>query len=312
MSSVEATSATYRPGLRELIFEHSMALIVLSVPTASVLLLLSGTFHYIPGTVEICLLIIFYIVSILGVTVGFHRHFTHRSFVAKPALRIFLAFAGSIAVQGPVIRWVADHRRHHQFADKLGDPHSPHEHPREGIGDLLAGLWWAHVGWMFNSRKTVEHRYAKDLLKDPLAVFFSRNYFLWILVSLLLPAVLGFLLTLDWRVALSSMLIAGLVRIFLVHHVVWAVNSIGHTFGKRPYRTGDESTNISLLAIPTLGDSYHNNHHAFPSSAQHGVDSGQLDLGWRFIRLMLWLGLASDVIYVSESQKQPKRNFDET
>jgi stearoyl-CoA desaturase (delta-9 desaturase) len=315
MSDAGKKAATHEPYPGQLIFEHSIALIVVGLPTISVFFAIAGWTGRIPGWLEAALLIIFYFVSVLGITVGFHRHFTHRSFSAKPILRVFLAFAGSIAVQGPIIRWVADHRRHHQFADKLGDPHSPHVpfghadhlHEREGLVDLLQGLWWAHIGWLFNNHKTTEHRYAADLLKDPLVIFFSRNYFIWMVVSFLLPAVIGFAVTLDWRAAVSCMLIAGFVRIFLVHHMTWAVNSLGHSFGQRPYKTGDQSTNIGLLSLPTLGDSYHNNHHAFPSSARHGIDAGQFDPGWWFIRLMQHLGLAGEAVSIPEALRQNKK-----
>jgi stearoyl-CoA desaturase (Delta-9 desaturase) len=228
------------------------------------------------------------------VTVGFHRHFTHRAFAAKRGLRIGLAVAGSMAVQGPVIEWVADHRRHHAFADKEGDPHSPWLFGT-GAAALAKGFWHAHTGWLFDRARTNPARFAPDLLADPSVARVNRQFPAWTAVSLLAPAVLAGLITMSLWGALTAFFWAGLVRVALLHHVTRSINSICHMVGSRPFATRDRSTNFWALAVVSLGESWHNLHHADPTCARHGALRGQIDLSARLIWLFEKLGWARDV-----------------
>lgn len=243
---------------------------------------------------DVILFFAFYIPSGLGITVGYHRLFTHGSFKANRPLRIALAIMGSIAIEGPVLRWVADHRRHHAYSDRDGDPHSPWRYG-ESTGALVKGLWWAHVGWMFDEMHTNREKYVPDLLADDDIRRVDQLFVLWVAVSLLAPALLGGLITWSWGGALAAFFWAGLVRVFLLHHVTWSVNSICHVVGKRQFTARDKSTNVWLLAIPSFGESFHNMHHADPTSARHGVLRGQIDESARLIWIFEKLGWATDV-----------------
>jgi stearoyl-CoA desaturase (delta-9 desaturase) len=237
------------------------------------------------GLVDVALLASFYVLGVVGVEVGLHRYFAHRAFEAAGPVRVALAVLGSMAAQGPIHFWVAVHRRHHAHSDRAGDPHSPHG---EDLGprELLKGLWHAHVGWLFAGDVTDPGRYAPDILRDRLILGISRLYVLWLLLGLALPALIGGCATRSWWGALSGFLWGGLVRTFLVHHATWSVNSLCHMFGSRPFPTRDRSTNIPWLALPSLGGSWHNNHHAFPTAASTSVAWWQLDpCGW----LIGWL-----------------------
>jgi len=236
----------------------------------------------------------FFVVSTLGVTVGYHRYFTHGSFRAKRALRIALAVAGGLAAQGPVIGWVADHRRHHAFSDRDGDPHSPWLFGTSPVA-LARGFWHAHMGWLFGRDKTNVDRFAPDLAADRDLRVVDRLFPLWVVVSLLLPPLLGGLITLSWWGALTAFLWAGLARISFQHHVTWSVNSICHMIGERPFASRDRSANFWPLAILSMGESWHNTHHADPTSARHGVLRGQLDVSARVIWLFEKLGWAWNV-----------------
>jgi len=236
----------------------------------------------------------FFVVSTLGVTVGYHRYFTHGSFRAKRALRIALAIAGGLAAQGPVIGWVADHRRHHAFSDRDGDPHSPWLFGTSPVA-LARGFWHAHMGWLFGRDKTNVERFAPDLAADRDLRVVDRLFPLWVLVSLLLPPLLGGLITLSWWGALTAFLWAGLARISFQHHVTWSVNSICHMIGERPFASRDRSANFWPLAILSMGESWHNTHHADPTSARHGVLRGQLDVSARVIWVFEKLGWAWNV-----------------
>jgi len=248
-----------------------------------------------------------YCVTGLGVTVGFHRLFTHKSFDAKPALSSALAIAGSMAIQGPVIRWVSDHRRHHAFADQPGDPHSPHLDEGPGVRGVVKGLWHAHVGWFFDDEQTSARRWAPDLVKDPVMRRIDTLFPLWALISFGAPPVVGFLLTGTLQGAVTAFLWGSLARIFFLHHVTWSVNSICHFYGNRPFKTTDFSTNNWVLAIVSFGESWHNNHHAFPTSAVHGIGKGQVDLSAGLIRLLQKLSLVRDVKVASEKQLANKQ-----
>jgi stearoyl-CoA desaturase (delta-9 desaturase) len=247
---------------------------------------------------DLGLAVVFYFVSGLGVTVGFHRYFTHGSFKANRALRIGLAIAGSMAIEGPVIRWVADHRRHHAFSDREGDPHSPWRYG-ESVPALTKGLFFAHIGWLFDVEHTNRDKYAPDLMNDRDIHRVDRLFPLWGAVSMFLPALLGGLITWSWVGALSAFFWASLVRVCVLHHVTWSINSICHTIGERPFTSRDKSANFWPLAILSFGESWHNLHHADPTAARHGVLRGQLDESARVIWLFEKLGWATEVRWPS-------------
>ncbi len=246
------------------------------------------------GWLDLVLMLGFYVISGLGITVGYHRLFTHSAFKANRPLRIGLAIAGSMAIEGPVIRWVADHRRHHAFSDKDGDPHSPWRYG-ETLPALLKGLWFSHLGWMFDVEHTNCEKYTPDLLRDSDISLVDRLFPLWLAISMLAPAALGGLLTWSWAGALSAFFWAALVRVFVLHHVTWSINSVCHTIGARPFAARDKSANFWPLAILSFGESWHNMHHADPTAARHGVLRGQLDESARVIWLFEKLGWATDV-----------------
>ena len=229
-----------------------------------------------------------------GVTIGFHRMLAHRSFVASRPLKLALLSLGSMAFQGGPIGWVADHRRHHVFSDQEQDPHSPHRYGGGARGQLR-GLWHAQVGWLFTHNRTSWSRHASDLLADRDVVRVNALFPLWCVASLAVPFGLGWLLGGDIGAALTALLWAGGVRIFLLHHVTWSVNSLCHTFGRRPFTTTDRSTNLAAVAILTMGESWHNGHHAFPRSARHGLLAGQVDTSALVIRGFERAGWVRDV-----------------
>ncbi|HKB41349.1 MAG TPA: acyl-CoA desaturase [Gemmataceae bacterium] len=246
------------------------------------------------GWVELGLFLGMYLVTSLGVTVGFHRLFTHGSFETHAAVKFILAALGSMAAQGSVLDWVAVHRRHHQHSDKDEDPHSPHHHGR-GLFGVMRGLWHAHIGWMLRQGPTGLSRYVKDLRRSVSLRVASALFPLWVVLGLLIPAVLGGLLTWSWWGALLGLLWGGLARMFLFHHVSWGVNSICHLWGGRPHESGDHSTNNVLLGLLALGEGWHNNHHAFPTSARHGLRWWQIDVSYYSIKALALIGLAWNV-----------------
>jgi stearoyl-CoA desaturase (Delta-9 desaturase) len=243
---------------------------------------------------DVVLFLIFYVISGLGITVGYHRHFTHGSFKANRPVKIVLAVAGGLAIEGPLIRWVADHRRHHAFSDREGDPHSPWRYG-DTTGALLKGLFFAHIGWMFDMEHTNRQRFTPDLLKDRDLVRIDRLFLPWVIVSVFAPALLGGVLTWSWAGALSAFFWASLVRICVLHHVTWSINSICHTIGERPFAVRDKSSNFWPLAIASFGESWHNMHHADPTAARHGVLTGQIDISARVIWMLEKLGWVRDV-----------------
>ncbi|MDQ3645764.1 MAG: acyl-CoA desaturase [Actinomycetota bacterium] len=248
----------------------------------------------------------FYMFTGLGVTIGFHRLFTHQSFEAPGWFRGLLAIAGSMAIQGPVIKWVADHRRHHAYSDHEGDPHSPHLEAANGVAGILRGLWHAHIGWFFDKEQTSAKRWAPDLVKEPRMRTIDRLFPLWGVLSFALPALLGLVLTRSWQGAVTAFLWGSLVRIFMLHHVTWSINSICHYYGERPFETPDMSTNNWVLSIISFGESWHNNHHAFPTSAVHGVGRAQFDMTGALIKVLEKLGLAWNVKVVTDKQLAAK------
>jgi stearoyl-CoA desaturase (delta-9 desaturase) len=248
-----------------------------------------------------------YLLTGHGLSVGFHRMLTHRSFRPTRALKIGLAVAGSMAAEGSAFTWVAQHRRHHAYADTPNDPHSPWRYGH-GLGPQLRGLWHAHLGWFFEANPSHPERWIPDLLADRDLQIISRTATVWALLSLALPSFLGWLLTGTLAGALAALLWAGGARIFLLHHVTWAVNSVGHMFGSRPYRTRDNSTNFAPLALFTLGDSWHNAHHAYPRLARHGIDRGQIDSSAMLIRSFERVRLASDVNWPTGTNTARRRH----
>ncbi len=250
--------------------------------------------------------VVFYAVSGLGITVGYHRYFTHGSFKANRPLKIALAVMGSLAIEGPVIRWVADHRRHHAFSDREGDPHSPWRYG-ETIPALLKGLWWAHLGWLFDVEQTPRTKYAPDLLADPDIKRVDGLFLPLVATSLLLPAVIGGLWSWSWQGALTAFFWASVLRIGFLHHVTWSINSICHALGERPFKSRDRSGNVWWLAVFSFGESWHNLHHADPTCARHGVEKGQVDISARLIRVFEQLGWATDVRWPTAKRLDARR-----
>lgn len=246
------------------------------------------------GWTDVIIALVMYMITLHGVTVGYHRYFTHKSFKPNRATKIALAVAGSMAVQGPLVRWVADHRKHHKFSDRDGDPHSPWKYGNS-VGALWKGLWHAHLGWLFDEEQTPQRKYAPDLMKDRDLIWISRNFWLFTLISLALPAVVGGLVSWSWQGALTAFFWGSLVRVALLHHVTWSINSICHTIGERPFVSRDKSANVWWLAIPSGGESWHNLHHADPTCARHGVLRGQVDSSARIIWLLEKTGMVHDV-----------------
>ena len=246
------------------------------------------------GYLEIELFLFMFVITEIGKTVGYHRYFAHKAFKAKQAVRVILAILGSMAGQGPIIASVSVHRCHHQYTDLPGDPHSPHLHGESILG-RLKGLWHSHIGWLLNSELPNSLIYAKDLLSDSLLRQVNRLYVMWIFVGLIIPAILGGVFTWTWEGAFQGFIWGGLARLFINVNSGYAINSIGHVYGRHLLNTNDQSKNNIWLAIPTLGEAWHNNHHAFPNSAKFGLKWWQVDLGYWVIRALEIVGLAWDV-----------------
>ncbi len=258
------------------------------------------------GWHDVVIALVFYWVSGLGITVGFHRYFTHGSFKAKTGLRVALAVAGTLAIQGPVITWVSDHRRHHKYSDKEGDPHSPWRYGDDWKA-LSKGLVYAHIGWLFDPNKTSQEKFSPDLLADRRIKTVDRLFPALVAVTLLLPALIGGLWGMSWQGALTAFFWGSLVRVALLHHVTWAINSICHTFGSEEFEVRDKSKNVSWMAIASFGESWHNLHHADPTCARHGALKGQLDPSARVIWAFERLGWAHDVRWPDEERLSAKR-----
>jgi stearoyl-CoA desaturase (Delta-9 desaturase) len=289
--------------------ERYANLVAVIVPFAAFLGAIALLWNQYVAWSDLVILAVMYLTTAIGVTVGYHRLYTHRAFDAVAPVRYTLAVLGSMAVQGPVIDWVADHRKHHAFADDDGDPHSPHGHG-SGLRGAMKGLYYAHMGWLSVTQGQAEkRRFAADLLEDRVIRRISRS-FLWLLgAGLVIPALLGYALTGGTlKGALTGYLWGGLVRIFLVHHVTWSVNSVCHFFGRRRFQTDDESRNVFWLALPSLGESWHHNHHAFPRSARHGLRWWEVDLSALFILGLEKLGLASNVVTISPERQEDRRH----
>jgi stearoyl-CoA desaturase (delta-9 desaturase) len=258
------------------------------------------------GWHDVVIALVFYYLTGLGITVGFHRYFTHGSFKAKTGLRVALAVFGTMAIQGPVFNWVADHRRHHKYSDKEGDPHSPWRYG-DDTKALTKGLVYAHMIWLFDPNKTSQEKFIPDLLADRKLRIVHRLFPVLVATSLLLPALIGGLWGLSWHGALTAFFWASLVRISLLHHVTWSINSICHTFGDEEFEVRDKARNVSWLAIASFGESWHNLHHADPTCARHGVLKGQLDPSARVIWALEKLGWAYDVRWPDARRLEAKR-----
>jgi stearoyl-CoA desaturase (delta-9 desaturase) len=293
---------TKRPG------EQFMLYTFVIVPFVALLAAVPVAWGWGMNWTDAVLFLVFYYVSGLGITVGYHRLFTHGSFKANRPLRIGLAVAGSMAIEGPVIRWVADHRRHHMFSDQEGDPHSPWRYGT-GYWALTKGLWFAHMGWMFSRELTNRERFAPDLLADEDINRIDRMFPAVVLFSTLGPALIGGLVTWSWQGALTAFFWAGIVRIGLLHHITWSINSVCHVYGERPFevRNGDKASNFWPLAVVSFGESWHNLHHADPTCARHGVLRGQVDISARLIWIFEKTGAASNVKWPNAERLAAKR-----
>ena len=279
-------------------------LVGVTVPFAGFTAALVFSWQRLVGPVDLAILFGMYTVSALGTTVGFHRLLTHRSFQTYKPLEYVFAVLGSLSAEAPAIRWVAIHRKHHACADDHGDPHSPNGFGA-GLRASLRGLWHAHVGWLFaGDERPDARRYAPELLEDRGMVLINRAFVPIVIAGLVVPSLLGYLLA-GWRGAVSGFLLGGLARIFLFHHVSFSVNSVCHFFGTRRFDTRDRSTNVFWLALPSMGEAWHNNHHAFPRSARHGLRRWELDISGLAIQAMRRLGLAWNVVEIpAERQRQ--------
>jgi stearoyl-CoA desaturase (Delta-9 desaturase) len=248
-----------------------------------------------------------YVPTGLGITVGFHRLFTHRSFKTGPRTRAVIGALGSAAIEGPLISWVADHRKHHAFSDEEGDPHSPHVGHGEGVKAQFKGFFHAHVGWLFlHNQRGSKERFAPDLLKDPVARMIDRTFLLWAILGFVAAFFIGWGIGGEVMAGVTGLLWGGAVRILVLHHVTYSINSLCHMFGKRDFETTDESRNLAWLALPTFGEAWHNSHHAFPTSAVHGMKRTQLDPSAAVIWTLEKLGLAWDVVRIEPERQAAK------
>jgi stearoyl-CoA desaturase (Delta-9 desaturase) len=277
-----------------------------AIPFAATLAAVVLLWNRLVSPADLAIAAAMYLMTAVGITVGFHRLLTHRSFQTSKPIEYAFAVLGSMAVQGPVVSWVADHRKHHAHTDEEGDPHSPHVGHESGLSGMLSGLWHAHAGWLMSTQGRADwRRFAPDLYEDSGMRAIGRAFVPLVLLSLALPALAGYMVSGTVVGAATGLLWGGLVRIFFVHHVTWSVNSVCHFFGSRRFDTDDHSTNVFWLALPSLGESWHHNHHAFPRSATHGLKRGELDPSAAIITTMEKLGLARNVIRIpAERQAQ--------
>jgi stearoyl-CoA desaturase (Delta-9 desaturase) len=274
------------------------------VPFVGVVVAIVMLWNRAVDSTDLAILVVMYLITAIGITVGFHRLLTHRAFATYPWLERTFAVMGSLSVQGSVMDWVADHRKHHAHTDREGDPHSPHV----GHGSGLSGLWHAHVGWLMETQGQADwKRYAPDLYEDPGMRRIGRRFPALAVLSLLIPTAAGFVLhgfTLDG--ALRGLVWGGLVRIFFVHHITWSVNSVCHFFGRRRFDVDDHSTNVGWLAVLSLGESWHHNHHAFPRSAYHGLRRWEVDPSGLIITGLQRVGLAWNVVRITPERQRAR------
>jgi stearoyl-CoA desaturase (delta-9 desaturase) len=292
--------------------EKRVNLLAVAIPFVATLAAIVLLWNSVVSATDLAILAVMYVLTGLGVTVGFHRMLTHRSFQAPKPLEYAFAVLGSMAVQGPVMAWVADHRKHHAHADHEGDPHSPHVGHGDGAAGVLRGLWHAHVGWLWSDQGQASARkYAPDVYEDRGMRIINRRFPLLVLLSLALPAVAGWALTGGSLAgAATGLLWGGLVRIFMVHHVTWSVNSVCHFLGTRRFETEDHSTNVAWLSLLSFGESWHHNHHAFPRSAAHGLRRWEqaLDPSALVIKSLEKLGLARNVVRIAPERQLQRQS----
>ena len=298
------------PPSRELAVINLVTVLLPIVGLAATIALLWGTgFDW----VYLAIFVGMTMVTGMGITVGFHRLCTHQSFRTSGALRYLFAAAGSMAVQGPVIQWCAEHRKHHQHSDAEGDPHSPHMSSNgswgEGIRATLRGALHAHVGWLIRPHQEDLGRYAVDLRRDRALVLANDHFVYWVIAGLVIPAILGGVLSMSWMGVLLGFLWGGLVRVLFVHHVTWSVNSVCHLWGTRPFRSHDESRNNPVVGLLAFGEGWHNNHHAFPTSARHGLRWWELDVSYLLIRMLEVMRLVRDVRVPSPDRVRNQRRL---
>ena len=273
------------------------------VVIATMALAWGGWFHW----VDLALFGAMYIVTGLGVTIGYHRLYTHKSFATRGPIAAFFAICGSMAAQGPVVWWCATHRKHHQHSDHEHDPHSPHAGREPGAAGWVRGFLHAHMGWLFADLTPDLKRYVPDLLADRTTMRISNLFPVLVLVGFAIPAVIGGLVTMSWSGALLGFLWGGIVRMFALHHVTWSVNSVCHIWGAKEYASGDESRNNAIMGILAFGEGWHNNHHAFPASARHGLKWWQFDSSWMVIRTLEKIGLAKKVRLPAPERLEARR-----
>jgi stearoyl-CoA desaturase (delta-9 desaturase) len=260
------------------------------------------------GWTFLVMLVAGYMLTAMGITIGYHRLYTHKSFEASPAVAWTFGILGSMAVQGPLMWWATTHRRHHQHSDHAEDPHSPHAGREPGVAGWVKSFAHAHIGWLFDRElRGSVMRYAPDLAADARAQAISRTFVLWVVLGFAIPAAIGGLVMQSWMGALLGFLWGGVIRMFLVHHATWSVNSVCHIWGWQTYRSGDHSRNNPAMGILAMGEGWHNNHHAFPASARHGLQWWQFDISWITIRSLASVGLVSDIRLPSPERLQSKR-----
>ncbi len=258
--------------------------------------------------VDVALFLGFYVVCAFGTTIGFHRYFTHRGFEAHTSVRIALAILGCMTMQGPLTQWVTDHRKHHALSDRPGDPHSPHVGHGDGLAGAVRGFVHAHVGWMFTNLGMEQGReYGRDLYEDRLIRRIDRMYLVWVVLTLGLPFAIGYAVGGTWQAGLEGLVWGGLIRIAAYQHATFSVNSICHMFGRKQYVSRDEARNNWLVALLVFGEGWHNNHHAFPASARHGLHRFQFDVSWWVIRGLEKAGLVWDVKVPDAAQRERRR-----
>ncbi|HEX5821041.1 MAG TPA: fatty acid desaturase [Solirubrobacterales bacterium] len=280
------------------------AMVVPFVATVAAIVLLWGS---VVSWHDLALFAVMYVLTAAGITVGFHRMLTHRSFRTHKPTEYVFASLGSMAVQGPVIAWVADHRKHHAHTDVEGDPHSPHVGHGDGVVGVFRGLWHAHMGWLLSEHGRADWtQYAPDLYEDRGMRLINRRFVTLVMLGLTIPALAGYLITGTLLGAATGLLWGGLVRVFFVHHVTWSVNSVCHFLGSRRFEVDDQSTNVFWLALPSLGESWHHNHHAFPRSAVHGLRRWELDPSALLIAAMERIGLAWNVVRIAPERQAAK------
>lgn len=288
--------------------EKAVNLGAVVVPFLAVLAAMALLWNSWVAPADLAIAAAMYLLTAVGITVGFHRLLTHRAFQTSKPLEYLFAALGSMAVQGPVIAWVADHRKHHAHTDEEGDPHSPHVGHAGGVRGVLAGLWHAHTGWLMSTQGRADwKRYAPDLYEDTGMRAINRHFGVLVLLGLALPALAGYVVSGTLAGAATGLLWGGLVRVFFVHHITWSVNSVCHFLGTRRFETDDRSTNVFWLALPSLGESWHHNHHAFPRSAAHGLRRWELDPSAAIIGAMEKVGLARNVVRISPERQAQRR-----